>query len=45
MAKISDKDYYLLILELSKYFTQFDLLSKEQTYQVIESAYTKYKSN
>ena len=43
MAKISDKDYYLLILELSKYFTQFDLLSKEQTYQVIESAYTKYK--
>lgn len=43
VAGVSDKDYYLLILELSKYFTQFGLLDKEQTYQVIESAYTKYK--
>ncbi|RLV94286.1 Ribonuclease P protein component mitochondrial [Spathaspora sp. JA1] len=42
-VEVADKNYYLSVIEISKYFTKFNLLDNREIYSIIESAYDKYK--
>ncbi|EGW35069.1 uncharacterized protein SPAPADRAFT_64259 [Spathaspora passalidarum NRRL Y-27907] len=43
-VEVADKNYYLSVIEISKYFTKFNLLPGKEIYSIIESAYDKYKN-